>query len=134
MPDAAAVYLPSPSTARLKIAPHMTEVQRPQRMSRRILTGTASMPKDMSDLNTGILTIDCGRSMALMTSSAAMVVVAMSIVLLDIYPPIEAPMNRPTSMRNQYVPTMVPATAVSMPRSVVIYRLAMLGIPTSTPT
>ena len=31
-PEAIEVYLPSPSTARLKIAPHITEVQSPQRM------------------------------------------------------------------------------------------------------
>ena len=57
MPDAAAVCLPKPSTARLKIAPHITDVQSPQSIKSSIFTGTSAMPKDISYLNTGIFTI-----------------------------------------------------------------------------
>ena len=41
-PEAVAVYFPSPSVARLKITPHMTEVQIPQRMMNSTFTGTSA--------------------------------------------------------------------------------------------
>ena len=81
--------------------PHITDVHKPQRIRRRMFIGTASIPKDISDLNTGIFTIVWGRYIAQKTSRVAMMVVAMSMVRLDIYPPIKAPKNRPISIKNQ---------------------------------
>ena len=40
MPDAWAVYLPSPSVAKLKIEAHMTDVNKPQSTSSRAVSGT----------------------------------------------------------------------------------------------
>ena len=59
IPEAIAVYLPSPSTARLKIPPHMIDVQSPQSAKNMIPTGTVSIPKPMlaPPLNTGIATV-----------------------------------------------------------------------------
>ena len=47
MPEAAAVYTPSPDVARLKMAPHMTDVASPQsiRKSRLMRTGFRSERK-----------------------------------------------------------------------------------------
>ena len=47
------VYLPKPSTAILKIAPHITEVQRPTNKKAKMLTGTFSF----RHFNLGILAI-----------------------------------------------------------------------------
>ena len=46
IPEAAAVYLPSPSVERLKIEPHMMEVQRPQRVRNSRLRGALPMVTD----------------------------------------------------------------------------------------
>ena len=53
IPDAAAVYLPNPSVARLKIEDHITDVHKPQRTSRSAATGTVVIWND-SPVNTGI--------------------------------------------------------------------------------
>ena len=50
IPEADSVYLPRPSTARLKMTPHITEVQRPQRTRKRQLSGTWNMAKPSAAL------------------------------------------------------------------------------------
>ena len=37
------------------------------------------------------------------------------MALLETFPPMEPPIRRPQSIRNQYIPTIVPATAALMP-------------------
>ena len=135
MPEAAAVYLPRPSTARLKMPPHITEVHRPQSTKNMMLIGTSTTPNEMSLLNTGIETVVLiGARMAISTNASPNDATVASIFLLDTLAATEAPARRPTSIRNQYVPTIVPASAVAMPSSLVMNKFAMLGIPTSTPT
>ena len=53
IPEALSVYLPRPSTAKLKMPPHMTDVQRPHNTNNAALTGTCAMPKPSVPLNTG---------------------------------------------------------------------------------
>ena len=58
-----------------------------------------------------------------------------SIDLLENLAPKEAPHKRPTIIRNQYVPTKLPAVVGSMPNSsLVANKFIKFGIPTSTPT
>lgn len=45
-PEAAARYLPNPSTAKLKIPPHMMEVHRPTSTRYIALMGTSANPKE----------------------------------------------------------------------------------------
>ena len=45
-PSEVAVYFPNPSTARLKIPPHMIEVQRPTNTKYIALIGTSAKPND----------------------------------------------------------------------------------------
>ena len=52
MPEAIAVYLPRPSTAMLKIAPHITEVQRPTSNMAKMPTGTSCVMKVIADQST----------------------------------------------------------------------------------
>ena len=58
MPDAWAVYLPSPSVARLKIEAHMTDVNKPQSTSSRAVSGTVVevMVPSRMEIN-GMLTV-----------------------------------------------------------------------------
>src|SRR5574344_169330 len=101
-PEAAAVYLPSPDVARLKMLPHITEVQRPTKIKNIIPTGTSAKPNDMSDLKTGILTItSVGIKMANSTSIIAMDDTVVSIVLLENFDPNIPPVSLPKSIRNQ---------------------------------
>ena len=102
MPEAAEVYLPSPSTARLKMPPHITEVHRPQRTSSMMLTGTCAMPNEMSLWKTGMLTTALtGQSMAQMTSRQAADATVESIALGETLAPSRPPAKRPMSIRNQ---------------------------------
>ena len=41
MPEAAAVYFPNPSTARLNMPPHIMEVHNPHKTTKTILIGTS---------------------------------------------------------------------------------------------
>ena len=70
-PEALLVALPRPSTARLKMAPHMTEVQRPQRTSSRADSGTFTIWK-AEPVKAGMLTlVEAGAKMAQITSTRA---------------------------------------------------------------
>ena len=112
-PEARDVYLPSPSTARLKIAPHITDVHRPQRMKNITPIGIASSEKLSWDVIAGNLTVvESPRMMPRRTNMMATEPTTESIALLDTFPPIAPPIKRPQSMRNQYIPTIVPATAM----------------------
>ncbi len=102
IPDAISVYFPKPSTARLKIPPHITEVHSPHRIKNIILIGTETKPKEMSDLNTGMLTfIPSGTKIASVTKIKPNEEATINITFEEILPPIEAPTNRPISIKNQ---------------------------------
>ena len=57
IPEACAVYLPKPSTARLKIPPHIMDVHKPQSTKNRALTGTEAISNPFSTLYPGIETV-----------------------------------------------------------------------------
>ena len=98
IPEAAAVYLPKPSTAKLKIPPHMMEVHKPQRAMNMIPTGTSTIPKEISDKNTGILTlVVAGAKIAIKIKIIPTVAADDNIALLEILAPKEAPNKRSES-------------------------------------
>ena len=103
MPEAAAVYLPRPSTARLKMAPHMIEVQKPQRIIR---------PRASGILEALMVTAtDSGTKIAAIRSTMATEAITPSIILLLTLEPTDAPTRRPISIQSQYPPIIVPASA-----------------------
>jgi hypothetical protein len=119
--------------------PHMTEVQIPTKIKNMMLMGTSVNPNEMSERNTGILTVAVnGLKMAINKKIMASVAANINMALDDIFAPREAPVNLPINIKNQYVPTTVPAIMALMfnPPSpeLVINRLVVFGIPTSTPT
>ena len=126
IPLAAGVYLPKPSAARLKIAPHITLVMRPQRNMRIMLTGN-SIPLNVT-------THASGKNITHNSITIANDDTATNIALLLTLPPTAPPIRRPNIIINQYKPTTVPAIAGPTAGLLDIYRLAVLGIPTSTPT
>ena len=96
------MYLPRPSTARLKIPPHITEVHKPQSTRNMIFAGTLTIPNEMSDWNTGIITlVSTEVKIAARTNTRATPLTVVSIALLETLPAIEPPTRRPTSIRNQ---------------------------------
>lgn len=105
IPEAAVTYLPSPSTARLKIPPHMTEVQSPMRTRQKALMGTSAKPKErpeVEDWKTGMeMGMEVGRKMARAVRMSAAAEAVVSIALGETLAAMAAPMKRPTSMRNQ---------------------------------
>ena len=102
IPEAASVYLPSPSTARLKIPPHITEVHNPQRIKKATFNGTLAIPNQISLKNTGIPTVvSAGLKIDSNTNTAAKEAVAPNIALLEILAPNAPPNRRPISIKNQ---------------------------------
>ena len=100
-PEARAVAEPSPSTARLKIVPHMTEVQSPQRTRRRAESGTWTIPKP-EPVNTGIEVLTpAGTNIATSMRAAATAAAQLNWVRLEITPLMKLDTKRPMSMRNQ---------------------------------
>ena len=101
IPDAAFVYLPKPSTARLKILPHIMEVHNPQSTSNNALKGTTVIAKE-DPVNTGMRVVTVfGDRMAPKIRIMPSRETVESIVLLETLPPTMLPMKRPTSIRNQ---------------------------------
>src|SRR5574344_1210522 len=104
IPDAVAVYLPSPSTARLKIPPHITEVQRPHNTRNITPMGTSAKPNEISDWNTGIDTfVSRGPKIPSNTKIRPTVDATANIALLETFAARLAPATRPINIRNQYV-------------------------------
>ncbi|EJX02534.1 hypothetical protein EVA_09363 [gut metagenome] len=103
IPLAIAVYLPRPSTAMLKIAPHITEVQRPTRRKAKIPTGTSchtivrlpqSTPGKLTFTSTGANIPNTTRAMV---NVETVVIMARLLTLL----PMLAPTKRPINIMNQ---------------------------------
>ena len=81
-----------------------------------IPTGTSTIPKEISDKNTGILTfVVAGAKIAIKIKIIPTVAADDNIALLEILAPKEAPNRRPIIIKNQYVPTIEPATVGSIP-------------------
>ena len=73
------------------------------------------------DLGDGLPGVD--EKMARNTKSKPNAEVKVSIALLEIFAPNEAPARRPISMRNQYVPTTKPEMVEEMPAPTICSRL-----------
>ena len=117
IPDAAAVYLPSPSVARLKMLVHMTEVHSPHRTRSMALMGTVAILNPVP-VNTGIATVLVLSSiMAARMSTMPTAVTTMVIVLLDTLLAIALPMMRPTSMSRPKRPAAIPPIAAALASS-----------------
>src|SRR5665648_82147 len=90
IPEAAATYLPKPSTARLKIPPHITEVHNPHNTRNMALIGTLAEPNakpSVVDSNTGIDTvIVVGRKIAKRTNTIPKNDATINMVLLETLP------------------------------------------------
>ena len=63
IPDAAAVYFPNPSTARLKMPPHITEVHNPQRIRNMTFIGIMTVSSEPTKELT-FTPIDVGKKIA----------------------------------------------------------------------
>ena len=101
IPEADAVYLPSPSVARLKIHAHITLVQRPQSTKKSAQMGTVTMLND-DPVNTGIDTDELfPKNIAMMMNVMASVVVQTIKVRLEILSAIKPVQKRPINIRNQ---------------------------------
>ena len=95
------VYLPSPSTARLKMPPHITDVQRPHSVRNMTPMGTSIMAKPVP-VNTGMRPIvSIGAKMPSSTKTSATTETAVSCALLETLPPMTPPIRRPHIIRNQ---------------------------------
>ena len=92
-PEAAAVNLPRPSVARLKITPHMTDVQMPHRMMSSTLTGTSAPWR--------VILTSSGMKMATRSNRMASDDVQMSCERGETLPEIRELLKRPTSMSSQ---------------------------------
>ena len=98
-----AVYLPNPSTAMLKIPPHITLVQRPTRRNARIPTGTScqiTLNEAQSMPGTSTVLVS-GENIPKPTNSKVALATVVIIVRLEILAPILAPTKRPISIINQ---------------------------------
>ena len=101
-PEATAVYLPRTVTARLKIAPHITDVQRPQRIKNTAFKGICTTLKlYVLESNTINVTTDSSHLIPAIIRQIATAVVTASIVRLDTFEPIIPPTRRPTSIKSQ---------------------------------
>ena len=115
IPDASAVYLPNPSTERLNMHDHITEVHNPQSIRSKAAIGRLSTANALP-VNTGIAkVILLPDIIAVNVNNEAMDAVAVSILRLEILSAIIPPKNLPTSIRNQYVAATNPAAAVASP-------------------
>ena len=122
----------------------MMEVHRPTSTRYIALIGTSANPKERPPValcwSTGRLTSEpVDEKMARNTKSKPNAEVKVSIALLEIFAPNEAPARRPISMRNQYVPTTKPEMVEEMPAppfsiGSVKNKFRVPGTPTSTPT
>ncbi len=103
IPEAFSVNLPKPSTARLNIPPHITEVHRPINTKRAALRGTCSNPiKAASPVKTGILTVsEAGENIAARVSTKPAEDTVVNIDLAETLLAITAPTKRPTNISNQ---------------------------------
>ena len=110
IPLAIAVKRPRPSTARLKIAPHITEVQRPTRRKANVPSGICCQTTFNSPQSTpGKLTVlALGANIPKSTSRRVAIVTVVTIVRLLTLLPILAPTKRPTSIIAQYTATNIP--------------------------
>jgi len=109
MPDAAAVYFPRPSTAKLNTPPHMIEVQRPHNIMKIILSGT------FVNKNGIVTVVVTGVKIASKIKNKPTEDTTINIVLLETLEPIAQPVRRPTNISNQYIPTILPAIVASIP-------------------
>ncbi len=106
MPDAAAKYLPNPSTARLKIPPHIIEVHNPTNTKNIAFIGTSAKPNVSIPVAVLCITgkstiVEVGKNIAASTNIKPTKEATVNIVLLETLPPIEAPINLPTNISNQ---------------------------------
>ena len=103
MPEAAAVYTPSPDVARLKMAPHMTDVASPQSIRKSRLMRTGSAPNERSERKTGSGTVAATpcRAMKRPMKSSPRADANVSIALPDTRPPMAPPVSLPASMSSQ---------------------------------
>ena len=96
------VYLPMPSTAKLKMPPHMMDVHNPQSTKSTTETGTTCKPKLMSALNTGMLTaMSAGKKIPITTNKIASVLTVVNCDLAENLPPKSPPSKRPINIKNQ---------------------------------
>ena len=93
MPEACSLYLPRPSTARLKMAPHMMEVQIPQTARKMHFIGTAEPLMVMLTLS--------GRKMAMSSRRMASEDTKIICVRVLTLPLMKLLRKRPTIIRNQ---------------------------------
>ena len=96
MPEAASVYLPRPSTERLKMPPHMMEVHRPQRAMSTLLVGTGC-----SLMNERVIVLLSGMKMLMMSSRMATADTSDNWVRVDTLPEMKLEQKRPIIIRNQ---------------------------------
>ena len=93
IPEAASVYLPRPSTERLKMPPHMIDVQRPQAAMKNTFIGTALPLMVTATLS--------GRKMAMSSRMMATVDTQVICVFVLTLPEISVEEKRPMSIMNQ---------------------------------
>ena len=101
MPEAAAVYLPRPSVARLKMQLHITDVHKPHNTSNNALRGTSCISK-AEPVNNGMVVVwslptNMAPRMSNMPSEVTTTIMVRDDTLLAIAPPT----MRPTSISNQ---------------------------------
>ena len=103
IPLAIAVYFPSPSTARLKMPPHITLVHRPTNTKAKMLTGTSVQIRlRLAQSTPGTLVVmDAGANMPKRIRMMLIVAAVVIIARLETLPPIAPPIKRPTSIINQ---------------------------------
>ena len=99
IPEACAVYLPKPSTARLKIPPHIMDVHKPQSTKNRALTGTEAISNPFSTLYPGIETvISFGVKIAINIKQIAVAETTINCVRVATLPLMTLLAERPTNM------------------------------------
>ena len=121
-PDAIDVYLPNPSTAILKIPPHITDVHNPTRINAKIPTGTGAVIKvRVAQSTPGILTITSeGKNIPSNTNTRQMADTVAICVRLDTLLANIPPSKRPTNMSNQYTATIMPTIPALIPKPGVV--------------
>ncbi len=93
----------------------MMEVIRPQSANRSAVSGTVAITNPLP-VNTGMeVVVVAGMNAPMAISAMAVPVVNVINTRLETLPPMNAPIVRPMSIRNQYVPATMPATA-AVPR------------------
>ena len=101
IPEACSVYLPRPSTARLKILPHINDVQRPHNTRNSASSGTSRMMNSPL-MKPGMVTrtVD-GIRIAASTSTMAISDTAVSCLRVDTFELMAELTRRPTSISSQ---------------------------------